>query len=103
MHFIVFLKQVNALANYLKKSHPPGIASLFDTWDEPTDGMKVMPSPSERHLRARIDFQLEAEELTVQNLLVHVFTSHGAYWTNEALCLFLLSQIFGEAPKFTNS
>nr|CDS15584.1 phospholipase DDHD1 [Echinococcus granulosus] len=93
---------LNALANYLKKSHPPGIASLFDTWEEPADGMKMMPSPSERHLRARIDFQLEAEELTVQNLLMHVFTSHGGYWTNEALCLFLLSQIFGEAPKFTS-
>uniref|UniRef100_A0A0R3W3G0 DDHD domain-containing protein n=1 Tax=Taenia asiatica TaxID=60517 RepID=A0A0R3W3G0_TAEAS len=96
-------KKVNALANYLKKSHPPGVASLFDTLDEVADGMKVMPSPSERQLRARIDFQLEAEELTVQNLLVHVFTSHGAYWTNEALCLFLLSQIFGEAPKFITS
>ncbi|VDM32302.1 unnamed protein product [Hydatigera taeniaeformis] len=92
---------LNALASYLKKSHPPGIASLFDTWDDPGDGMKVMPSPSQRHLRARIDFQLEAEEPTVQNLLTHVLTSHGAYWTNEALCLFLLSQIFGEAPNFT--
>ncbi|KAM3171408.1 hypothetical protein ACTXT7_016689, partial [Hymenolepis weldensis] len=94
---------VNTLGNYLKKNHAPGIDNILNDCEKPPENMKLMPLPSEPKLRTRIDFQLEAEELTVQNLFVHVFTSHANYWTNEALCLFLLSQILGEAPKFNNS
>ncbi|VUZ57689.1 unnamed protein product, partial [Hymenolepis diminuta] len=94
---------LNTLGNYLKKNHAPGIDNILSDCEKPPENMRLMPLPSEPKLRTRIDFQLEAEELTVQNLFVHVFTSHANYWTNEALCLFLLSQILGEAPKFSNS
>ncbi|KAM7540815.1 hypothetical protein Aperf_G00000023723 [Anoplocephala perfoliata] len=93
---------LNALENYLKV-RTPGIETIMESYEKTFADMKLMPLPSERKLRARIDFQLEAEELTVQNMLVDVFTSHRAYWTNEALCVFLLSQILDEAPKFTTS
>lgn len=76
------------------------MAKLFETGHQSPKEIRHLPSCSERHLRSRIDFQLESEELTVQNLLHHVFTSHRSYWTNEALCIFLLSQILSEAPTF---